>query len=780
MISPLVNLPQKSAFNYAGIKSYFRWIFLHWKFVVISGLACLVLGMAMYYYKPATYVRTSKITMKYDAQGNPTSTDLLAFSNIALIGNGISFSYERHLVNSYVVWDVIVSGLKLNYEYYKIGKLGKRTLMYRTSPVEVVFGEPDERHLHRVSFSMEKTGGSQVELSDFKIDGETADSDGIIANMGKTVETPVGKLVIHPTVEYPDFDYKLKFYYTPKSEVIPYWQEKIVQDATDQYSTVLQNTLVDISPKRAEDILNMIPVAYDRVWNMQKDVSAKSLSSFVSANLRNLQAELDAVEKEVARYMEGNNLVSFPNAVMRQYGDVAKGDSILFEIGMEQDAVGFLEKQLSENSDGELLAAVGDVEINTQVQAYNELLLKKEGFILSGGSEHPEMNEIGRATALLKKNISKSLSEYGRQLEIRKAKAGAARREAINRIPGLSKSEKKLVDLQRSIEIKGRLVRYLNEKEEACKLSAQMDPHPVRIIMVAYGDDDPSSLSLGIVALISLAFGLGVVPVAGAYMHRMLNYNVENASDLEGYSFSLIGEIPQGGKITLKNKLCNLLHIEYKEKKTPTLLVTPNSTGLMRESFLRLGSALDFMLMKNNEKPAIMTTSFNPGSGKTFVLLNLAASISLGKKKVLLVDLDIRRASLSEFVNLPGKNLVSYLTGKNGMNDIIAHTEIPGVDIIPAFRKTPPNPVELLESPLLDSLIREMKQHYDYIFMDCPPIDIIADTSISARLANRTMFVVRCGLLDKRLLPELDIIYRQNEYPNMSVILNGLTTPPIY
>ena len=85
----------------------------------------------------------------------------------------------------------------------------------------------------------------------------------------------------------------------------------------------------------------------------------------------------------------------------------------------------------------------------------------------------------------------------------------------------------------------------------------------------------------------------------------------------------------------------------------------------------------------------------------------------------------------------------------------------------------PPNPAELLLDKRLETLIAEVKQHYDYIFIDCPPVGIVADTSIISRVADRTIFVIRVGVLDRRVLPDIERVYKEQQYPNMSLLING-------
>jgi capsular exopolysaccharide synthesis family protein len=169
-----------------------------------------------------------------------------------------------------------------------------------------------------------------------------------------------------------------------------------------------------------------------------------------------------------------------------------------------------------------------------------------------------------------------------------------------------------------------------------------------------------------------------------------------------------------------------------------------------------------------------MTTSFNVGSGKSFVSLNLAMSFALTGKKVLIIDLDLRKAFVSSCVGSPKIGVSAYLSGinSNPYELIIREWGNPNLDILPVG-KIPPNPAELLLGVRFKELISTLQERYDYVFLDTTPVNIVADASIVADAANMTIFIVREGLLDRRMLPELEQIYKMGKFPNMAVLLNG-------
>ena len=195
---------------------------------------------------------------------------------------------------------------------------------------------------------------------------------------------------------------------------------------------------------------------------------------------------------------------------------------------------------------------------------------------------------------------------------------------------------------------------------------------------------------------------------------------------------------------------------------------------MINEAFRVLRTNLEFMSGKDQPTQVIAVTSFNPGSGKSFLTMNLGVSLSINKKKVLVIDGDFRHASTSAYVHSPKVGLSDYLSGRaDRLTDLIVTDEQHGSLHVLPVGTIPPNPTELLFGERLRQAIQTLKAQYDYILIDCPPIELVADTQIITEWADRTIFVVRAGLLERSMLPQLDTIYQEKKFKNMAMILNG-------
>jgi capsular exopolysaccharide synthesis family protein len=263
---------------------------------------------------------------------------------------------------------------------------------------------------------------------------------------------------------------------------------------------------------------------------------------------------------------------------------------------------------------------------------------------------------------------------------------------------------------------------------------------------------------------VALVAGL-LFPFSIFWLKDLLYTGVRGPKDItDNLTIPFLGVIPQ-----------NRQKIKKKSKHdiVSSLVVTDNSRDQISEAFRVIRSNMHFMNAKNNAN-VIMTTSFNVGSGKSFVSLNLAVSFALIGKKVILVDLDFRKATLSPWSESHKAGTPAYLSGISSNFDtlIIKEWLNPNLDMLPVG-KLPPNPAELLLSDRFKELISVLQERYDYVFLDTTPVNIVADASIVADVANMTIFVVREGVLDRRMLPELEQIYKTGKFPNMAVLLNG-------
>ena len=285
--------------------------------------------------------------------------------------------------------------------------------------------------------------------------------------------------------------------------------------------------------------------------------------------------------------------------------------------------------------------------------------------------------------------------------------------------------------------------------------------------------------------IVGVGFLIGLLlPFAVIYFFEITNTKVRGKKDIKMLAAPVLGEIPQGLNPGMSRpmRFRSFAHLgERREKKgSDDIVVKSGERDLVNEAFRVLRTNL-FLLTADHQPCAVAVTSFHPGSGKTFIVVNLGVAVALKDKKVLLIDGDMRRASLSTYVDSPRLGLADYLSGAERDIDrlIVKDSIVPGLSVLPVGH-IPPNPTELLETKRFENLIDYLKQEYDLVLIDCPPMQMIADATIIDKSCDRTFFVVRVGLFERSMLPELDSLYKEELLNKLTVILNGVETSQRY
>lgn len=335
---------------------------------------------------------------------------------------------------------------------------------------------------------------------------------------------------------------------------------------------------------------------------------------------------------------------------------------------------------------------------------------------------------------------------------------------------------KNLLSAERQQKIKEELYLYLLQKREENELNQAFTAYNTRIITPPTGPTAPNSPKKKVILLIAFVFGLAL-PAAVFYILVAGDTKIRSRKDLEDLNVPFAGEIPMVGKINPVKKLLRTKKQAKKDLETARIVVKEGNRDVINEAFRVVRSNLNMMFGKDDKCPVVLFTSFNPGSGKSFISYNMALAFELKKKRVLVIDADLRHGSASNFVGKPRHGLSDYLLEHTDdwHSLVVKNRDEFSPEVMP-IGKMPPNPAELLENGRLGILIKEAREIYDLIILDCPPIDIVVDTQIVEEYADRTVFVVRAGLLDRSALVEIQEIYDNKRFKRMSVLLNGTDT----
>lgn len=532
-------------------------------------------------------------------------------------------------------------------------------------------------------------------------------------------------------------------------------------------------TFRDVCIQRAEDILNTVIAVYNENWIKDKNQIAVSTSMFINDRLGVIESELGHVDENISTFKSENLLPDVQAASQLYMTERSQAQSQILTLNTQLSMARYIRNYLTAaSSRNQLLPANSGLEsanIENQISEYNTLQLQRNNLVANSSEQNPLVVDMDESLRSMRRSIVSSVDNLITTLNTQIHSLEKSDQRATERIAANPSQAKYLLSVERQQKVKESLYLFLLQKREENELSQAFTAYNTRVITPPTGSMIPTAPVKKNILLVGFALGL-LIPVVIVFLQETLNTRVRGKKDLENLSIPFVGEIPLYGKIRRSGL--------FRKKVTPLtetrVVVKEGSRDVVNEAFRVLRTNLEFVSGENSKGQVILMTSFNPGSGKTFLTVNIAATLAIKGKRVLVIDGDLRRGSTSVYVGSPHHGLSNYLAGKvQRIEDVIVPaSETVRFDVLP-IGTIPPNPTELLAGERLQTLLTYFRTRYDYILIDCPPIEMVADTHIIGKYADRTIFVVRAGLLERSMLPELEVLYTEHKFKNMAVLLNG-------
>ena len=744
--------------NELNLEDILQVVLANWHWFVLSVVICA--GAAFLYLKwaPKVYTRTASVLIKDDAKGGALS-ESVAFEDLGIFGTKRNVDNEVLVFKSRRLMTEVARNLHLDVSYTV--KEGLRTVkLYTQSPVLLSF--PDAEEAQAFSLRAKPISAEEVVLSDFVIDDESAGEPMTVA-LNDTVTTPVGRVVVVPSLYYGDkyFNTTVQVTKSPLQNVAIGFQANLQATLASKTATIINLTLQDVSIPRAEDVINTLISVYNTDAINDKNQIVMNTSNFINDRLIVIEKELGSVDSDIESYKREHQLTDISSETGMYLQTSSRNQQEGLSLENQLSLAKYIKNYLTDpGKSSELIPAntgISDVNIESQIGEYNEMLLKRDKLISNSSNKNPVVQDLNNSLIAMKQTIIRSVDNLIVGLNIKIKNIRAQEEQTSRRISAVPTQQKEVLSVERRQKIKEELYLYLLNKREENELTQRMTESNARIIDPASGSNVPVAPKSMMIFLASIVLGCAI-PAGVLWMLVISDTKVRSRKDVEGVlSVPFLGEIPMRDK-----------------KDKNEVVVHENGRDSVSEAFRIVRTNMDFMRVKDKNMQVVMFTSFNPGAGKTFVSINLAMSFALTHKKVVLVDLDIRKGTLSSHVKVSDMGVTNYLSGRvDNVDEIIRKGELyDKLDIIHAG-PVPPNPAELLLSDRLETLVAELRKRYDYIILDNVPAGVVADAVIVNRVADLTIYVVRAGRMDRRALPEVEKLYKEGKLRNMSLILNG-------
>ncbi len=745
-----------------------------WYWFVISLIVCIGIAGLYLLKTPLVYTRMASLLIKQESKGQSLSGDVgTSFSDLGLFQSNTNVNNELVSLQSPAVMYDVVKRLHLEVDYFTEGSFYPQVRYGQNLPVTVSFSGLGDNET--AALTVEPVQSKGIKLTSFKHNGEKVDGE-VVGTLNDSLVTPIGKIVIRPAAAFVDWQKSSEPLTVSRSDLsstVARYSGGLSVALQSENTTIVDLTFKDVCIQRAEDILNTVIAVYNENWIKDKNQIAVSTSMFINDRLGVIESELGHVDENISTFKSENLLPDVQAASQLYMTERSQAQSQILTLNTQLSMARYIRNYLTAaSSRNQLLPANSGLEsanIESQISEYNTLQLQRNNLVANSSEQNPLVVDMDEALRSMRRSIVSSVDNLITTLNTQIHSLEKSDQRATEHIAANPSQAKYLLSVERQQKVKESLYLFLLQKREENELSQAFTAYNTRIITPPTGSMVPTAPQKKNILLIAFVVGL-IIPVVIIFLKEMMNTKVRGKKDLENLAVPFIGEIPLYGKVR-RSGLFGKKVAPLTESK---IVVKEGSRDVVNEAFRVLRTNLEFVSGEDGKGQVILMTSFNPGSGKTFLTVNIAATLAIKGKRVLAIDGDLRRGSTSVYVGSPHHGLSNYLAGKvQRIEDVIVPaSEAIHFDVLPVGT-IPPNPTELLAGERFQTLLAELRTRYDYILIDCPPIELVADTHIIGKYVDETIFVVRAGLLERSMLSELQRIYTEHKFKNMVVLLNG-------
>lgn len=723
----------------------------YWYLLVIG--AALGLGAAfvyLKYYAVPQYSVFSTLLIKDNKSGQGLS-NADALNDLSSFKATTNIDTEIEVLDSKGLMERVVNELGLFTSYHLPGRLKNREIYGSQLPIKVLLNKLDSTARGK-SFTINLEQGNRFRLED---------SQGRIKaySFGQQISHPAyGVFTVVATASKQNVHGRIVVNIQDMQQVAAGYNQAIQIRQVNKNANVLRLSLTDISPERAKNILNKLMEVYNHEAVDDKNIMAANTLKFLDERLAFITTQLSGVEKVVENYKSANGVADIGTQATGYIGQASNYDKQLSEWAIQIDVLESIENYLRkpETQSATVPSSLGiqDETLLGLIGKFNELQLERERMLRTLQPTNPLITNVNEQVANLRANILENLRNIKAGLRITSNNLRSSSRQfqtKIKRVPGM---ERELLEITRNQSIKQNIYVYLLQKREETALALAATASAARVIDPAMGGEYPISPNRQIIYLMSLLLGMGV-PLAGIFLKNLLNDKVQVKEDVTiTVAAPIIGEIAHNDE-------------------NQTVVVTSGNRSAIAEMYRLVRANLHFASL-GREKLTVLVTSSMSGEGKTFFSINLSASLVITGKRVVLVDLDMRKPKVAHELDLPRRpGIADYLVADDlTVDDIILTTEkVPGLSVIEPGTE-PPNPAELMMTPKFAHLMHELKERFDYVIIDSAPVGQVADAFALNSFVDFTIFMVRYNYTRKAQLAIAKSIYDNKTLKSPLIVLN--------
>ncbi|WP_279181662.1 GumC family protein [Bacteroides acidifaciens] len=743
----------------------FRYL-IHWPWFVVSVIVCVAVAWGYLRLTTPIYNVSATVLIKDEKKGGGAnmSSELEKMGMSGFVSSSSNIENEIEVLTSRTLAREVVSSLGLFVTYMDEDKFPKREL-YRTSPVLVSLTPQEADKLPQtmeVGMSLHPSGVMDVQIKvgekEYrkrfdKLPAVLPTDEGTVAfftnNDTLSSVRPESVTKERHITAYINRPFSVAKGYAGSLSITP----------TSKATSVVTVSLKNSNTQRGKDYIDKLLEMYNVNANNEKNEVAQRTAEFIDERIGIISKELGSTERDLENFKRSAGITDLTSEAQIALTGNAEYEKKRVENQTQINLVMDLQRYLQGTEYEVLPSNVGlqDAGVSGAIDRYNEMVSERNRLLRTSTENNPAIVNLNASIRAMRGNIQTTLDATLKGLEITKTDLVREAGRYSRRISDAPTQERQFVSIARQQEIKSGLYLMLLQKREENAIVLAAIANNAKIIDEAQAEGAPISPKRMTIYLAALVFGIGI-PVGIIYLIGLTKFKIEGRADVEKLtSLPVIGDVPLA------------------DEKTGSIAVFENQNNLMSETFRNVRTNLQFML--ENSKNVILVTSTISGEGKSFISANLAISLSLLGKKVVIVGLDIRKPGLNTVFNIPKKDhgITQFLTNPAiNLMDLVQPSDINKNLFILPGGTVPPNPTELLARDGLEKAIETLKQNFDYVILDTAPIGMVTDTLLIGRVADLSVYVCRADYTRKAEFTLINELAENNKLPNLCIAINGL------
>ncbi len=736
---------------------------IRWPWIVASVVVCLALAAVYLHFATPVYNISATVLIKDDKKGGSVSSDLALFQDMGMFNSSASVDNEIEILRSKSLARKVVADLGLYIGYSRRDGF-RHTDLYGQSPFRIDFPAAVADSLAApilLKVTLHPDGSLQAQATQDDAEIGSARFDSLPA----VLPTPAGTLTFLPVekIAFPEQETVIDVTVGSPMAVAKGYAAGLTVEPTSKTTSVVTVSIANTNRRRGEDFINHLVENYNRDANNDKNEVARNTAHFIDERIAIINAELGTTEAELEEFKRRAGLTDLSSDAQLAVAEKSEYEKQVVANGTQLNLVNYLIDYLArpENAQSVLPANIGltNTSVATLVTAYNERLIERQRLLRTSSESNPVIRRLDTELAGLRQSLTTSLQSARKELLITQADLDRQSELYAGRISDAPTQERQYMSIQRQQTIKAELYLMLLQKREENNITLAATANKAKIIDDAMAGNAPVSPKGKMIYLLALVAGIGL-PVAVIYILQLLSFRIEGRADVERLTtVPILGDVP------------------LSDEGQGPIAVRENENNLMTETFRNLRTNLLFLL-DGPQKNVILVTSTMSGEGKTFIASNLAVSLALLGKKVIIVGLDIRKPGLNKVFHISHRQrgITQYLSAPQDttLDELIQPSGIhPNLDLLPGG-VVPPNPTELVARPALDDVIRQLRGRYDYVVLDTAPIGMVTDTQLIARTADISLYVCRADYTHKNDYRLINELQQQKRLPGLCTVINGL------